>query len=171
MTWWVRSLSAATREEPRRQMLSPAGTASVSASAPLRKLLMRALALLPQWFLWQLLAGVQHSHARRVLHRDLKPANLLIDRSSLRLKIADFGLARAFTPPVRPYTHEVRLSGLNPKTLDPGAACAASSGGSVSARVQVLRAPHGTRLPSRVGLQPGQELPWAPIPFHGVPCC
>ena len=60
--------------------------------------------------MWQLLAGMHYSHARRVLHRDLKPANLLIDRDSLQLKVADFGLARAYTPPVRPYTHEVRRS-------------------------------------------------------------
>lgn len=58
--------------------------------------------------MWQLMAGMQYSHTRRVLHRDLKPANLLIDRESLHLKVADFGLARAYTPPVRPYTHEVR---------------------------------------------------------------
>lgn len=45
-------------------------------------------------------------HQRRVLHRDLKPQNLLIDGSGV-LKIADFGLARAFGIPVRAYTHEV----------------------------------------------------------------
>lgn len=43
----------------------------------------------------------------RVLHRDLKPQNLLIDRKNNALKLADFGLARAFGLPVRAYTHEV----------------------------------------------------------------
>lgn len=41
-----------------------------------------------------------------VVHRDLKPQNLLVGRDGT-LKIADFGLARAFVPPIRPFTHEV----------------------------------------------------------------
>jgi serine/threonine protein kinase len=45
----------------------------------------------------------------RVLHRDLKPQNLLIDRAANQLKLADFGLARAFGIPVRAYTHEVGM--------------------------------------------------------------
>jgi len=57
--------------------------------------------------LFQLLAGVSFCHDRRVLHRDLKPQNLLINKESLELKLADFGLARAFGIPVRSYTHEV----------------------------------------------------------------
>ena len=43
----------------------------------------------------QILMGLAFCHARLVLHRDLKPQNVLIDRHG-RVKLADFGLARAF---------------------------------------------------------------------------
>merc|ERR1712098_107533 len=55
---------------------------------------------------YQLFQGMLFCHQRRVLHRDLKPANLLIDKDGV-IKLADFGLARAFGIPVRVYTHEV----------------------------------------------------------------
>jgi len=55
---------------------------------------------------YQLFQGMLFCHQRRVLHRDLKPANLLIDKDGV-IKLADFGLARAFGIPVCVYTHEV----------------------------------------------------------------
>nr|XP_039273406.1 cyclin-dependent kinase 1-like [Styela clava] len=57
-------------------------------------------------YTYQILQGITFCHSRRVLHRDLKPQNLLIDKNGI-IKLADFGLARAFGIPVRIYTHEV----------------------------------------------------------------
>lgn len=57
-------------------------------------------------FMMQLCQGIKYCHSHRVLHRDLKPQNLLINKEG-NLKLADFGLARAFGVPLRTYTHEV----------------------------------------------------------------
>ncbi|ESU10137.1 cell division control protein 2 [Fusarium graminearum PH-1] len=57
-------------------------------------------------FMLDLCQGIKYCHSRRILHRDLKPQNLLIDKEG-NLKLADFGLARAFGVPLRSYTHEV----------------------------------------------------------------
>jgi cyclin-dependent kinase len=57
--------------------------------------------------MYQLCKGVAFVHGRGVLHRDLKPHNLLMDRKTMALKIADLGLSRAITVPMKKYTHEV----------------------------------------------------------------
>lgn len=55
---------------------------------------------------FQLCRGVEFCHSKRIIHRDIKPQNLLIDHH-MNMKIADFGLARAFSIPLPKYTHEV----------------------------------------------------------------
>ncbi|KAL0799876.1 hypothetical protein Bca101_055051 [Brassica carinata] len=79
--------------------------------------------------MYQLCKGMAFCHGHGVLHRykdslsmppfeeqiinlyfsyrDLKPHNLLMDRQKMTLKIADLGLARAFTLPMKKYTHEI----------------------------------------------------------------
>eukprot|EP01118_Nematostelium_gracile_P002168 TRINITY_DN123_c0_g1_i1.p1 TRINITY_DN123_c0_g1~~TRINITY_DN123_c0_g1_i1.p1 ORF type:complete len:294 (+),score=48.02 TRINITY_DN123_c0_g1_i1:43-924(+) len=57
-------------------------------------------------YLYQMIKGIAFCHSHRILHRDLKPQNLLIDKKG-KLKLADFGLSRAFGIPLRQYTHEV----------------------------------------------------------------
>lgn len=54
-------------------------------------------------FLVHILTALHFCHSNRVIHRDLKPQNLLLDKQ-LNLKVADFGLARSFQFPMRPYT-------------------------------------------------------------------
>ncbi|MFO0940274.1 MAG: serine/threonine-protein kinase [Pirellulales bacterium] len=43
----------------------------------------------------QIAAGLSAAHQQGVVHRDIKPANVLMEHGSERLKISDFGLARA----------------------------------------------------------------------------
>lgn len=45
-------------------------------------------------------------HDLWILHRDLKTSNLLLSHRGV-LKIADFGLAREFGEPLKPYTSVV----------------------------------------------------------------
>ena len=62
--------------------------------------------ILVKSFLFQLLSGINECHEHRIIHRDIKPQNVLLHRTG-DLKLADFGLARTFSVPLRVYTHEV----------------------------------------------------------------
>jgi len=55
----------------------------------------------------QLLQGLHACHSNRIVHRDLKPQNILVTKDEQVLKLADFGLSRAFRIPTQTYTHEV----------------------------------------------------------------
>ncbi|KAH9518538.1 Cyclin-Dependent Kinase 7 [Bulinus truncatus] len=57
-------------------------------------------------YVLQTLLGLEYLHAHWVLHRDMKPNNLLINEQGV-LKIGDFGLAKFYGSPSRPYSHQV----------------------------------------------------------------
>ena len=57
-------------------------------------------------FLYQILLGVSYCHSNRVIHRDLKTQNILLSNNGI-IKIADFGLARAYGLTSDALTHEV----------------------------------------------------------------
>lgn len=74
-----------------------------------------AAAMLTQWdadlpqvkcLMRQLFDGMAYLHDNWVLHRDLKTSNILYSNRG-ELKICDFGLARQYGSPLRPYTHNV----------------------------------------------------------------
>eukprot|EP00741_Cyanophora_paradoxa_P025593 tig00000383_g24697.t1 len=54
----------------------------------------------------QILRGVAYLHDHWIIHRDLKLSNLLMNNQG-EVKLADFGLARTFGLPLRPYTPKV----------------------------------------------------------------
>lgn len=59
-------------------------------------------------YMHQILTGIKVCHSQRIIHRDLKPANILLSgATNEHVKLADFGLARAFSIPIKPYTKDV----------------------------------------------------------------
>lgn len=54
----------------------------------------------------QMLNGLYYIHSNKILHRDMKAANILITKTGI-LKLADFGLARAFSEKKNRYTNRV----------------------------------------------------------------
>lgn len=76
----------------------------------------------------QLFAALGYLHHQRVLHRDLKGSNILLDRQGT-LKLADFGLARFFSPKLTSadYTNRVITLWFRPPELLLGATAYAAA--------------------------------------------
>lgn len=59
-------------------------------------------------YMYQICDGIKACHESTFIHRDLKPANVLLwGQYDDVIKLADFGLARAFSIPIKPYTKDV----------------------------------------------------------------
>ena len=58
-----------------------------------------------QYIMYQAFKALAYMHSAKLVHRDMKPANLLLNAECL-MKVADFGLARAFQTK-KSYTQEV----------------------------------------------------------------
>ncbi|XP_017777171.1 PREDICTED: cyclin-dependent kinase 1-like [Nicrophorus vespilloides] len=54
----------------------------------------------------QLMEALAFIHSNRVMHRDVKPDNVLVDNEG-NLKLADFGLCRKFSIPMKNYTQRI----------------------------------------------------------------
>ncbi len=52
-------------------------------------------------YVFQMCRALAHTHGLGVCHRDIKPQNLLVDTHTHRLKLCDFGSAKARAPPAR----------------------------------------------------------------------
>ena len=65
----------------------------------LRAILMRHGALQPghaAQIVSDVLSALEHAHAQGIVHRDIKPENIMVRATDGVVKVADFGLARAF---------------------------------------------------------------------------
>lgn len=56
---------------------------------------------------YQIMRAINYLHSRKILHRDIKPHNILFCDQTIVTKVADFGLSRVYSVPVRPYTQKV----------------------------------------------------------------
>ncbi|KAM0853140.1 hypothetical protein ACQ4PT_051276 [Festuca glaucescens] len=68
-------------------------------------------------FMWQLLAGADTMHKRRIVHRDIKPANVLVGEDEKTVNICDLGLAISLATDRQPYGKAGTASYMAPEVL------------------------------------------------------
>jgi cyclin-dependent kinase 2 len=57
--------------------------------------------------MYQLLSALHACHSRRIVHRDIKPGNILVSGDEQTVKLADFGMGRAFGLALQSYTYRI----------------------------------------------------------------
>ncbi|MGH7341987.1 MAG: protein kinase domain-containing protein, partial [Candidatus Rokuibacteriota bacterium] len=65
------------------------------------------------------LEGLIHAHEKGILHRDIKPANILVSRDFKKVKLTDFGLAKAIDESVGGKLTSTGIIMGTPNYLDP----------------------------------------------------
>jgi len=65
------------------------------------------------------LEGLIHAHEKGILHRDMKPANILVSRDFKKIKLTDFGLAKAIDESVGGKLTSTGIIMGTPNYLDP----------------------------------------------------
>merc|ERR1712072_344406 len=51
-----------------------------------------------QYYMYEILVALDYCHSQGIMHRDVKPHNVVIDHSSRKLRLIDWGLAEYYHP-------------------------------------------------------------------------
>ncbi|OHT12272.1 CMGC family protein kinase [Tritrichomonas foetus] len=65
-----------------------------------------------KYYMYQILKCLKYAHSLGIMHRDIKPQNIMIDHSSRKVRIIDWGLADHFVPKTQ---YQVRVATIHYK--------------------------------------------------------
>ena len=51
-----------------------------------------------QYYIYEILKGLDYCHSMGIMHRDIKPQNVMIDHKQKKLRIIDWGLGEFYLP-------------------------------------------------------------------------